>query len=169
MCGGGGGETGRIVLVDVHLPEERTGLGLHARRTSRSCRRTGARACPFIGAATMAARTGPFAWNVHSRQPRVCAHGVHDAGGAADEDVAVDHGGLRERRDVAVEAEGPPQLQLRDLIGAEAGRGLRLKAGVAGAGTPAVPGDRRLHRQPDRAIRAERRRRRPVNASRVPR
>ena len=70
----------------------------------------------------------------------VGAQRVHHAAGAADEHLIADHRRLRERRDVALEAERPFQLQLRHLIGGQTGERGRRESRVVARRAPAVPG-----------------------------
>jgi hypothetical protein len=82
------------------------------------------------------------------------AHRVHEAAGAADEDLIVDHGRRRERRHVAREAERPFEFQLRHTIGGEScARG--LKARVARRRAPPVPRGFGCCGEPHRSIGAE--------------
>ena len=96
---------------------------------------------------------------------RVGAQRMHHAAGAADEHLPADHRRLRERGDVAVEAECPFQLQLRHLRGGQAGERGGSESRVVARRTPAVPDRRAASVERDRSVAAERRcRRRRVAA-----
>src|SRR5579864_318286 len=80
---------------------------------------------------------------------------VDPASGTAHEQDLAEHGGLREGGDVAVEAEGPFQLEPPRLIDAEFGRGGRLVASVISRRAPPVPFGLRRTGQVYRAVGTE--------------
>ena len=153
MRGGRGGQTSRIVRLELDLPQFPPRFGVegvepaghvaeHQRVPAVHRHREQRRAHRAVGLE-------------HPLQaPGVGAHRVHEATGAADEQMAVEHRRLREGRRVALEAERPLQLEIPDLLDAESSPRLRLEACVVGAGAPAVPRDGRVRRQPDRTVRA---------------
>src|SRR5262249_32688796 len=70
---------------------------------------------------------------------RLGAQRIDDTAGGSDKEVVTENGRLCESIHVAIESEGPAQLELRDLIGSQAGSGCRLKPCVSGCRAPSVP------------------------------
>src|ERR1700686_3941808 len=80
------------------------------------------------------------------------AQRMNDTARAADENLAIDDGWLRERGHIPVEPECPLQLQATHLVEAQSGRFRRLVTSVVRAGAPAVPGRFRTVGDGDPAI-----------------
>jgi len=126
---------GRTVLrsadgIDAGLFQRRDGVGLpddgavaDAERDDDECR----------GAHGTIGLEGPV------EAASLCVHGVNDAAGAADKQNAAQNGGRGEGGDVALEAEGPFELEVAHLGGSQVGLHRGLKASVRGGGAPAGP------------------------------
>ena len=133
MRGGGGGQTRRIVRLELDLPQFPPGFGVEGVEPAGHVAEH--QRVPAVHRHREQRRAHRAVRLEHPLQASgVGAHRVHDTTGAADEQMAVEHGRLREGRRVAVEAEGPLQLEIPDLLDAESGPRLRLEARVVGAG-----------------------------------
>src|SRR5579864_2540271 len=71
--------------------------------------------------------------------PGIDVERLHLAAGAAYKQIAIEHRGLREGHDVAIEAVGPLQLEPPYLVEAQAGCGRWLEARIGGGRAPSVP------------------------------
>ena len=118
MHGRGGREPRRVVRLDLRLPDERAGRGVDGVEPARQVAEQQHVAARRAATASGAARTGPLALKRPLDATAVGSERLHEPARAADEDVAVDDGRRRERRDVARETVRPREREARDLLGA---------------------------------------------------